>query len=344
MNAFKNIFTASRSESAVLVDIRAESVAGAYLYSKKDEMPTLIHAERAPVVARSGESAESALYRTLETLGSALIREGAPALLRAMGSGRSDTILISIDGLWQKTSVRTERFERKDPFMLTKQMVTEALAKNSEVPKDYVLVDQSIIDALLNGYGAKTPYEKKVRRADLIICMSFVAAEVVQRVSAIFRSLYHTDAVALISGNSLRYQAMRTVFPHERDAIIIDAVGSRTLITMVRNDLFVVLAEMSDILPKGAEWAQKIVSELTLLRERYPLPRTIFLLAQEQEAPLLQKLLEGANLSMLWFSDSPPKIVPVLPSHIVGLVKQASSTPPDLQLLLMALFRRHHTM
>lgn len=341
MDAFRNFFSNARAESVVLVDVRMDSIAGACLYSKKGELPSLAYTERIPISPRADESAESAMLRTLETLGASLIREGAPALLRATGSGRSDTILVSIDGAWQKTSVRTERFERKDPFMLTKSMVSEALTKSIELPSGYQLADESIIDSMLNGYGARDPYGKKARRADLIILTSFIAEHIAKGISSLFRGLYHTDAVLLMSGNSLRYQAMRSVFPHERDAIIIDALGASTSITMVRNGLFVVLAAMSETIPKGAEWVQKIAGELAALKERYPLPRTIFLLAQESEIASLQKLLDAANLNTLWFSDNPPKIIPVLPSHVVGLVRQAVSTPPDLQLLLMALFRHY---
>lgn len=341
MNVFRNFFSDGRAESVVLVDVRMDSVAGAYLYSKKGEVPSLIYTERIPISARTDESAESATLRALETLGASLVREGAPALLRATGSGRSNAVLVSIDGMWQKTSVRTERFERKDPFLLTKQMVTEALAKSAELPPGYLLADESIIDSMLNGYGARNPYGKKARRADLIILTSFIAENIAKSVSSLFRGLYHTDAVLCMSGNSLRYQAMRSAFPHERDAIIIDALGSSTSITMIRNGLFVVLAEMSETLPKGTEWVQKIAGELTALKERYPLPRTIFLLVQESETASLQKLLEAANLNTLWFSDNPPKIIPVLPSHVVGLVRQAVSAPPDLQLLFMALFRHY---
>ena len=118
MNVLKHFFGHSKTESVVLIDIRADSIAGAYAYSKKEEAPMLAYTTRIPISARTDESAENAMLRALETLGDSLIREGAPILLRATGSGRSDSILVSIDGLWQKTSVRTERFEQKDPFTL----------------------------------------------------------------------------------------------------------------------------------------------------------------------------------------------------------------------------------
>lgn len=341
MNVFKNFFNHNRTESIVLIDIRDDSVAGACMHTKEGGVPVLVYTERISFSVRENEPSENALLRALETLGTNLIREGAPVLLRATGSGRSNTILVSVDGLWQKTSIRTERFERKDPFVLTKSMVANVLGKNHSIPPEYVLVDQGIIGTMLNGYGTRDPYGKKARRADLLILNSFIAEDIAESVSIMLRGLYHTDAILLLSGNSLRYQAMRVAFPHQRDAFIIDAVGLHTSIAMVRNDLFVVLAEMSDVSLKETEWIQKISEEFATLKNRYPLPQTIFLIAQESDIPSLQKLLTTANLNTLWFSNNPPKIIPVLPSHMVSLVRQAASTPPDLQLFFMALFQHH---
>ena len=93
-----------------------------------------------------------------------------------------------------------------------------------------------------------------------------------------------------------------------------------------------------------AAWLEKIAGELTGLADRFPLPRTIFLLAREPEITSLRETLDRAGLGKLWLSDSPPKIVSVLASHIINSVRQMTVTPPDLSLLLMALYWKQRAL
>jgi len=88
-------------------------------------------------------------------------------------------------------------------------------------------------------------------------------------------------------------------------------------------------------------WVQKVIVELTELAKEHPLPRTIFLLAQEQDISPLELALNSAKLGGLWLSDNPPKIVPVLASHITSFIRQVTTAPTDLPLLLMTLYWQH---
>ena len=345
MSFFSNIFNPIHAESVVFIDISANSVAGAYARYTEGEPPTLLYTRRLPIERRdSGEPHERALLRALEVLGSILIREGAPILARHTGSGSADVVLVSVGAPWQETNVRTEHFERKTPFVFTRGMVATALEKMSITAPGKLLADESIIGTILNGYETREPYGKEVYRASVIILTSFIDEEISEDIVATLRKLFHTTHILSIAGGSLRYQAMRIVFPHERDALILDATGPLISIALVRRDLLVAVTEVSNTTgteDTTASWVQKVMNEFTELAKRYPLPRTIFLLAQEQHAASLEQALHAAKLGGLWLSDNPPKIVSVLASHIVDGVRQMTTTPPDLSMLLMALYYQH---
>lgn len=278
MSFFGTLFHKEKhSESVVLIDIGANSVAGAYARYTEGELPALLYTRRLPIEILGEEPHERAMFRALEVLGSALIREGAPTLARAIGNGRIDSVLVSVDAPWQETNVRTETFERKDPFVFTKHMVTTALEKTRAVIPERHLADESIISATANGYRTRDPYEKNIRHASLTVLTSLIHAKVADRIKKTLRDLYHAERVRLIGGTSLRYQAMRKAFPHER----------------------------------------------------------------EPDTSSLEQALAAADLGKLWVADNPPKIVSVFPSHIVGSVRQVSTAPPDLLLLLMALYFQH---
>lgn len=341
MSFLENLFSREkRNESVVLIDIGAESVAGAYAYYKDGESPALLYTRRLPIEAREGEPQERAMLRALDVLGRALISEGAPALARATGSGSIDTILVSVDSPWQKTSVRTEHLEQETPFVFTKGLVDGLLKKTVNEAPGESLVDESIVGTLLNGYETRAAYGKKARRADVIVLISAIDESVATHVIKTLRGLYHTKHITPTAGGSLRYHAMQKAFPHERDALIIDAVGQRISIALVRRGLLVALVEVPDATSDSSR-AKQVGETLADLAKRYPLSRTIFLLARESDAVFLRTDLVVANFGRLWLSNSPPKIVLVLPSVIVGLVRQVSTAPPDLPLLLMALYWRH---
>lgn len=330
-----------KAESVTLIDIGTSSVAGAYARYTEDESPILLYTRRVPIEVRVDEPLEQAMLRSLGMLGELLIREGAPILSRATGRGNTDIILVSIDAPWQDTSLRIEHFEEPTLFKFTKSMVTEQLEKTRVAATGKLLADESIIGTILNGYETDDPYGREVHRASVVVLTSLIDEAIAKNVLTALQGFFHTKHILPIAGSSLRYQAIRRAFPHERDALIIDATGPVTSIALVRKDLFVAIVEVPHEAGTGDTWIGEITGELAELAKNYPLPRTIFLVARETAVSSLQETLTTANLGELWLSDNPPKIVSVLASHIVGLVRQAPDVSPDLLLLLMALFWRY---
>jgi len=341
MSLFGDFFEKKKSESVVLIDIGIGSVAGACATVTAGEPPVLLYTRRLPIELHADEVPEKAMLRALKVLGDALVREGAPAFMRATGCGTADTALVSIDAPWQETSVRTEHFEQDEPFLFTKSMVTEALEKASSAPEGKVLVDESIIGTILNGYETRDPYGKQTTRAAVIILTSLIDEHIAERIHETLRSLYHVASTITIAGSSLRYQAMRIAFPHERDALILDATDQSASLALVRKGLLVNVIEIQTRTRDTVTWAESVTSTLRDLSKHFPLPRTIFLLAREPDITSLKEVLDGADLAKLWLSDNPPKIVSVLGSHLTGLVRQATTASPDISLLLMALFCQH---
>lgn len=343
MSFIEQLFDSKRGESLVLVDISAGSVAGAYAYYQEGSVPVLLYTRRLPIEMRMDEPHERAMLRALEVLGSLLLREGAPILARHTGSGSADTVLFSVDAPWQETSVRTESFERATPFVFTKSMVATALEQTSVAAPGKLLADESIIGTILNGYETREPYGKKVHRSSVIVLSSFIDEKVGEAIVGVLRGLFHTKNIFSIAGSSYRYQAIRAAFPHEESALIFDVIGPLLCIALVRKGLLVAVKEISESvsIASADAWVERAVDELTELSKHYPLPRTLFLLAQEQEVSALEQALVSAKLGGLWLSDNPPKIVSVRPAHMSAFVQQAAGAPPDLSLLLMALYWRH---
>ncbi len=340
MSLFRNPFRRVSAEAVVLIDIGTSSVAGAYARYTEQEPPVLLYTRRVPIEIRGEEPHEHAMLRALTILGDILIREGAPVLARATGNGSADVVLVSIDAPWEEISIRTEHFERKIDFVFTKSLVAKALAKQNATLPEKLLVDESIIGTILNGYETARPYGKKVHRASAIILTSFIEKKIAKSILSVLQRLYHTKHILSIAGSSLRYQAMRAAFPHERNALILDATGSLTSIMLVRKGLLVAISLVKNSDTDDQTWIRKVADECAEIARNYPLPRTIFLLAREPDIASLREKLDAAHLGSLWLSDNPPQIVSILASHIIGSIRHATTTSPDLPLLLMALYYR----
>ncbi|MFM2331171.1 MAG: hypothetical protein RLZZ26_678 [Candidatus Parcubacteria bacterium] len=343
MSFLGGLFHSTKKESLVLIEISASSVAGGYAYYVGNAKPVLVFSRRLPIEIQGDEPHEKAMLRALEELGSILIKEGAPALLRQTGSGSAGTVLVSIDAPWQATSVRTEVLERKTPFTFTKAMVTTAIEKTAVATPGKILADESIIGIILNGYETRQPYGRRVHRASIIVLTSLIDEQVSKSIVTTLRHLFHTHNILSIASSSLRYQTMRVVFPHERSALILDAMGSLLSISLMRRRLLVAVTEVAESIPvKDVDLlVQKIIDEFTELAKRYPLPRTIFLLDQGTNGNALDKTLNATKLAGLWLTDNPPTIVSVAPSNLTDFVQQAATTAPDLSLLMMALYWQH---
>ncbi len=330
-----------RTESVVLIDIGTGSVAGAYVLFTEGESPTLLYTRRLPIEVRQSEPHEAAMLRALGILGNVLIQEGAPVLLRYTGSGSAETVLVSVDAPWQKTSVRTEHLEQQTPFIFTKSLVTSVLKKTRVTPAGQLLADESIIGTILNGYETHDPYGKEARRASLVILTSLIDEAAANGIHSTLRGLFHTKNILSIAGSSLRYQALRIAFPHERDALILDATEPLTSFTLVRRDFLMDVTEVQSGTNDAALWIQKVSEAFAEVATRFPLPRTMFLLAREADSEALRAALDAADLTKLWLSDNPPKIVSILASHLSGLVRQATTAAPDLSLMLITLYFQH---
>ncbi|MHB8860149.1 MAG: hypothetical protein ACYC48_00225 [Minisyncoccota bacterium] len=327
--------------SVILIDIRVDSVAGAYARYEEKDLPTVLYTRRLPIEIRKDETPDRAMLRALQLLGVDLIREGAPVLARATGSGSADMILVSVDAPWQETTVRTENFESEEPFVFTKSLVEKRLKEGIVALPEKMLADESIIGTILNGYETRAPYGRSVHRASIIVLTSLIERSVAHEIISALEHLYHTKAILPISGSSLRYQTIRNTFPHEQDAIILDAISkSLTSIALVRKGVFVSMAQaaISGSGDTDTAWIATITNELAAIAKQYPLPRTIFLLAQESDIHSLQSLLAATNFGSLWLSDNPPKIVAILQSHLSSMTHYTAANPLDLGLLFMTLY------
>ncbi|MFA6502631.1 MAG: hypothetical protein WCT45_00020 [Candidatus Paceibacterota bacterium] len=345
MSFLENFFPTKKvAESVVLIDVGEESVAGAYARCERGKTPVIVYTRSVPIRRRQLESLDIAMLRALRALGDRLVREGAPALARATGSGAISRVLVSVDAPWQESTIRTEHFEDSGPFVCTRELAERRLGDMREAVGemlDMTLTDQSIVGAVLNGYETREPYDKKASRASLTVLSSLVIRDIAESITTLLEGLYHTKDVELISGSSLRYQVMSRLFPHERDALIVDATASSlTSVGLMRKGVLAALLQVS-VPDDVSGWLTALQGELAEMSKHYALPSMVFLLAREPAAPELRRALETARLGVSRPTKDTPKIVLVTRSNIGGAVRHREAHEADISILFMALYLGH---
>ena len=102
-----------------------------------------------------------------------------------------------------------------------------------------------------------------------------------------------------------------------------------------RNTAFGVQAESAE-----REWLQTMSALLRAFANRHALPRTLFLLADDEVRSYLKRTLNSGALHTLWLSDSPLSIIPITPAQFLPYVQTRGLAQGDIFLSILALYYR----
>jgi hypothetical protein len=171
------------------------------------------------------------------------------------------------------------------------------------------------------------------------------------------------------------FVAMRDLYPHQKDFLVMDIGNESTDILLVKHGLLVSMSSMahgvgeitrsnqnigvsSPSVPTsvnqlvdttrntsfgsrvaGAEhgWLEVVRAELGEIAKQEPLPRTILLLAEENVRDFLRRLLDAPDLRALWLSEEALAIMPVVPEHFAAFLASENGEEADPTLALLAL-------
>ncbi len=361
-------FKEKQRRSAVLIDISSSFVAGAYARYEEDELPTIYYSVRMPVETREHENATAAMLRTLDAVGMELIERGAPALRRETGSGHADGVLVTIGAPWQETKVHSVAIEPGKPFIVTSQLLNEAVILHTDVPDDRIGSGQLVIATILNGYDVPNPIGKTVNRAEVVILSSTLDKEVTESVRTRIRSLYHTHRITFAAFTPTAYSVLRNLYPHQKDFLMLSVSGEGTDLASVHNGL------LSDIasLPAGTtslfsfinksermtaiqpgyispaleiesaqeKWSAGLVKLFKQFAEHHSLPRTLFLLADPSAYQYIKHVLESSNIRSLWRADESLSVICMTPEQFASRVRTRGLAQSDTFLSILALYQQ----
>ena len=130
------------------------------------------------------------------------------------------------------------------------------------------------------------------------------------------------------------------VFPHEEDYLLIDSAGRALTTALVRRRLLVSLEQgvVTSAPAKTDPWLVLLENSLESITKRYPLPRTMFLVAPDSVREALKGKLENAPVGSLRLSSESATVIPLAPAHLTDHLKLGLVPETDLELELLAIF------
>jgi len=342
----------SRKESgatALIIDIGSSSVGGAYARFTRGAVPEVLYVIRVPVARREGEATSlEGMERALNETCDLLVGEGGPAALRAIGSAHIDRIIVSTGPPWEEALVRVLHIEDGKPFTFTRSLVKDS-DTGKEAASGRRMTEDQIILVKLNGYETRQPYGKRASQAEVTVLTSTIAEEAAAAVDQAVSKAFHTRALRLRAFLPAAFSALASLYPHQKDHLIIVAGGDATNIALVSKG---VLAGIRSI-PLGVnpgvrsaedrtdataqarltdEWLAATQKEAMTLAGDAGMPGTVFLITHQEARDALMAALSGAR----WRSDA-MTVVPISAAHLSSAVRTRADTDPDTGLTLLAL-------
>jgi hypothetical protein len=354
-----------KTENVAVIDIRSSSIGAAYV--ALGPVPTLVYATRTPLDPHATEPVREALPRTLDIVLADLVKTGAPLLRSTTGSAHISHVYVALSAPWQHSVVSSRKIEQDKPFIFTHQSLTEAVGTE--------VVEKPGMERVR--YEVSEPFGKKVNRAELILLSSSIDSDLMECVGKAVRKALHEKNVTFDAFMPQAYSVMRDLYPHQRDFILMDIGNDATEALLAKHGLLVSLTSMphgvgeitraargsglssaavptSQVLdlakptepasPDNAKevWLKHMQESLGQIATQEPLPRTVFLLAEENVSDFLRTLLDAPVLRSLWLSDEALSILPILPGQFTTFLGEGSVNPADPALALLALAAAKH--
>jgi hypothetical protein len=105
--------------------------------------------------------------------------------------------------------------------------------------RDVRMIERELVRVRLNGYETAAPYMKRVRNAELSLYMSLVPHTVLKTITDLLADKMHVGKIKAFTFPLVSFGAIRKLFPHEVNYLLVDVAGEMTDVTCVRERIVI---------------------------------------------------------------------------------------------------------
>jgi hypothetical protein len=242
---------------SALFEIGSGSVAGALVKLSSTKHPELLYSYREAIPFRENLEHSRLISDMATVVGHVAKNLGDKGLahLNFTGYGRHriHDIFYSFASPWVLSQTTVLDIKKEVEIVVTKQLIDDVVAKeqhsfeklikeddkSSVFDNDAVMIEKKMIQVRLNGYPTDNPYQKMAHQIETAFCMSFVPADIMEKINIAVEKTFNFRKVTPHSFALLSYTALRDIFPTDRNFIFVDVHGEITDVLVVKNGLLV---------------------------------------------------------------------------------------------------------
>ncbi len=378
------LFGYQRRKIVVLIDIGSASISAAYADITENTNPIIYYSTRSSISLRDSMTKEDAVADALTKIIKDLLTIGAPIVRHTIKRTiHINKIIISIAAPWQEVSVQTQQKVEKKAFRFTKYVMDDMVAHiSSHWAHGRVVTNSMVVSISLNGYPVTNPFNVKTKDAKIMVLNSYITKPLVERVNNIVEEAFHTDVLEITAFATIAYTVLRSLYPSERDMLIIDITGEATDIILSKNGILTDIAHTKrglNVLRKNAQdagirstkssgsfhsiehtllidkehntrftarmqqarslWLQDVAQALQTLNAKYALPKTVFLLSDEESVSFIKHQFdEEPVFQNIWLSSESLSIISLDTRRFSALVVYGKDANSDSFLSILTLY------
>lgn len=240
---------------SALFEIGSGSVAGALVKLSPTAHPELLYSYREAIPFR--EKLEHGRLTTdmATVVGHVAKNLGDKGLVHLNFTGyrhhRIHDIFYSFASPWVLSQTTLLDIKKEVETVVTKELIDGVVAREQHsfeklikegdsatvFDGDAEMIEKKMIQVRLNGYPTDNPYKKTAHHIETAFCMSFVPADIMEKINTAVEKTFNFRKVTPHSFALLAYSALRDLFPTERDFIFVDVHGELTDVLVVKGGL-----------------------------------------------------------------------------------------------------------
>jgi len=242
-------FRKSSSGYALLVDVGSGSVGLAIVAPTESATPIWSHREHTSLkVTKSVGESSKAVVTAIMNVMMEFEAQGRKALTEHNRTARIDIIQVTVSAPWSYTVARTVKFEKDEPFIISKDLLTELAtaaadqameefeAKHSLQDLGVQETSRTILDTHANGYRISTPNKQTAKQLSVTHVNTLIREEIVASLTDMQQKLLPAAQLDITSFMMANYYVTDALQPSGVDFCLVDITNEATELGIVRHN------------------------------------------------------------------------------------------------------------
>jgi len=233
----------NKDELILVFDVGSASVGAALIFASSNNIPRIIFSTRESIAVKNQIDFEKLLIHTNKALEIVATRV-ATAKLGSIGK-----IFCVLSSSWYVSQTRVVKLDKSTPFVFSSKIADDLIMKEVALfEADYLKkyndtshtlrpIELKNIKTTLNGYETPEPLGQMTKEVIMNIFISLSEERVLKSFEESIGRHFHTINIKFTSFVMTSFVAVRDMFVHQDNFLLIDIGGEVTDITMVKKNV-----------------------------------------------------------------------------------------------------------